>query len=118
MAFGLTNAPATFQRTMNTVLHGLNWLDCLVYLDDIVIFASTLEEHHRKLESVLQRLGESGLKLNAKKCHFLKDRTVLLGHVVSQDDVSTDPEKVEAVEAWPVPHDVSSLRSPVYPAFR
>ena len=81
MPFGLTNAPATFQRTMNTILHGLNWLDCLVYLDDIIIFAGTLEQHHRKLESVLERLQNSGLKLNAKKCHFLNEETLLLGHV-------------------------------------
>ena len=85
MPFGLTNAPATFQRTMNTILHDLNWLDCLVYQHDIIIFAGTLEEHHWKLESVLERLQNSGLKLNAKKCHFLKEETLLLGHVVSQD---------------------------------
>ena len=98
MPFGLTNAPATFQRAMNTTLHGLNWLDCLVYLDDIVIFAETLEEHHGKLDSVLQRLQESGLKLNAKKCHFLKEKTLLLGHLVCQDGVSTDPEKIKALK--------------------
>ena len=96
MPFGLTNAPA---------------LDCLVYLDDIVIFAETLQEHHRKLDSVHQRLQESGLKLNAKKCHFLKKKTSLLGHVVSQEGVSTDPERIKALKNWPASHDVTSLRS-------
>lgn len=111
MPFGLTNAPATFQRAMNTILYGLNWQDCLVYLDDIVIFARTLGEHHQKLNSVLQRLEASGLKLNAKKCHFLKEKILLLGHVVSQDGVSTDPEKIQVLKNWSVPLDLTSLRS-------
>ena len=60
MPFGLTNSPATFQRAMNTILNGLTWMDCLVYLDDIVIFAKNLQEHNRRLEAVLQRLKIAG----------------------------------------------------------
>ena len=105
LPFGLTNAPATFQRAMNTILHGLNWLDCLVYLDDIVVFAGT--EHHQELDALLQRLDDAGLKLNAKKCQVLNESTRLLG----REGISTDPEKVKVLRDWPPPRDVSDLRS-------
>ena len=111
MPFGLTNAPATFQRAMNSILNGLNWQDCLVYLDDVIVFASSLPEHNRRLESVLQRLEGAGVKLNASKCHFLQERATILGHVVSRDGVSTDPEKIKAIMEFAVPRDVSTLRA-------
>ena len=76
LPFGLTNAPATFQRVMNNVLSVLTWTDCLVYLDDIFVFGSTLQEHNQRLYEVLGRLEQAGLKLNAKKCHFRKNRHI------------------------------------------
>ena len=84
MPFGLTNAPATFQRAMNTILNGLTWTDCLVYLDDIVIFARDFQEHNRRLEAVLERLETAGVKLYAKKCELLKTETLILEHVVAR----------------------------------
>lgn len=111
MPFGLTNAPASFQRAMNSILHGLNWKDCLVYLDDVIIFAKNLEEHNRRLDSVLERLEDAGVKLNAAKCQFLQEKTTFLGHVVSREGVTTDPEKTKALLQYPEPSDVSSLRS-------
>lgn len=111
MPFGLTNAPATFQRAMNTILNGLTWTDCLVYLDDIVIFARDFQEHNRRLEAVLERLETAGVKLNAKKCELLKTETLILGHVVSQKGIATDPEKVKALKEFPEPHDLTTLRS-------
>ena len=111
MPFGLTNAPATFQRAMNTILAGLSWTDCLVYLDDIIVVGKTIEEHNRRLEQVLQRLEAAGLKLNVKKCHLVQEQSVILGHVVSKEGISTDPEKVKMLKEWPIPHNISSLRS-------
>jgi hypothetical protein len=72
MPFGLTNASATFQRMMDVVLAGLKWNSCLVYLDDIVVFAPTVSQHLERLESVLQRIEWAGLKLKLSKCSFLE----------------------------------------------
>lgn len=79
---GLTNAPATFQRAMNTILNGLLWTDCLVYLDDMVIFASSVEEHYKRLDKVLTLLKEAGLKIKPEKCEILPVEMKLLCHVV------------------------------------
>ena len=111
MPFGLTNAPATFQRAMNTILAGLCWTDCVVYLDDIIVSGRTLEEHNQRLENVLGRLETAGLKLNARKCEFVQQRSVILGHVVSKEGISTDPDKVKVLEKWPIPNNLSDLRS-------
>ena len=86
MPFGLCNAPATFQRLMNTILAG-QWESCLVYLDDIIIVGRTFEEHLLNLERVLQCLKLAGLKLQPKKC---KQQVAFLGHLVSGDGVETD----------------------------
>jgi len=76
MPFGLKNAPATFQRLMNSVLTGMQGLKCLVYLDDIVIYGASLEDHNKRFEEVLQRLRENKLKLQPNKCEFLRKETV------------------------------------------
>ena len=103
MPFGLCNAPATFQRLMDLVLAGLQWSQCLVYLDDVIIIGHTFSEHLANLSLVFQRLRAAGLKLQPKKCDFLKHKVTYLGHVVSDVGVSTDPSKVEKVASWPVP---------------
>ena len=82
LSFGLTNAPACFMRAMHLILKGLCWSDCLVYLDDIIIFGRTLEEHRERLSLVLSHLAEAGLKINPKKCKLLSEKVVVLGHVV------------------------------------
>ena len=84
MPFGLTNAPATFQRLMAVVLRGLIPLMCLVYLNDIIIFPTTFEEHVERLRIVLSRLHEAGLKLKPRKCRLLFEHVRFLGHVVSE----------------------------------
>ena len=109
--FGLTNAPATFQRLMAVVLRGLTPLMCLVYLDDIIIFSTTFEEHVERLRLVLSRLREAGLKLKPRKCRLLCEHVRFLGHVVSEQGVSTDPEKVRAIAEWPTPTCVKDVRS-------
>lgn len=111
MPFGLCNAPATFERLMERVLSGLPWEVCLLYLDDIIVYAKTFEAELERLRSVFTRLREAGLKVSPKKCHLFKKRVVFLGHVVSEEGVSTDPEKIKAVCEWPTPTSASALRS-------
>ena len=111
MPFGLTNAPATFQRLMESCLGEmhLNW--CIIYLDDVIIFSRTPEEHVQRLRSVLQKLRAAGLKLKPSKCEFFKDRISYLGHIVSKDGVETDPKKIQVIVDWPVPKTVYDVRS-------
>ena len=111
MPFGLCNAPGTFERVMEVVMRGLQWKTCLVYLDDIVVFAASFEEHLERLEEVLQRLRTAGLKVKPSKCQLGRRRVGFLGHIVSQEGVGTDPAKVEAVRSWPAPASTTEVRS-------
>uniref|UniRef100_A0A8C5MY14 ribonuclease H n=1 Tax=Leptobrachium leishanense TaxID=445787 RepID=A0A8C5MY14_9ANUR len=111
MPQGLTGAPATFQRLLEKTVGDMNLIEVLVYLDDIIVFGKTLEEHEQRLEKVLKRLHEEGLKLSLEKCQFCLPSVTYLGHVVSAEGVSTDPRKLEAVASWPRPRNVTELRS-------
>ncbi|GBL62294.1 Retrovirus-related Pol polyprotein from transposon 297 [Araneus ventricosus] len=111
MPFGLCNAPATFERLMETVLRGLSSEACLVYLDDIIVVGRTFEEHLDNLRKVFQRLQKAKLKLNLKKCRFFQKEVTYLGHVISAEGVKTVPEKIKAVVDWPRPETVHDLRS-------
>ena len=111
MPFGATNAPATFQRLMHDCLGDLNMNWCIVYLDDIIIFSDTKEEHLKRLEAVFQKLITAGLKLKPLKCHLFKEEIEYLGHVVSGKGISTNPKKVQAVAKWPTPKTVYDVRS-------
>ena len=111
MPFGLCNAPATFQRLMDTVLAGLNFEICLVYLDDIMIFSRTLDEHLERLSKLFQRLRESNLKLKPSKCHLLQTQVTFLGYTVSKQGIGTDPEKIAAVRDWPTPANLRQCRA-------
>ena len=111
LPFGLTSAPATFQRLMEQVVHGLHWKTLLLYLDDIIVIAPDFETHLERLGEVLGRLRRAGLKLKPAKCELLQTEVGYLGHVVSQRGVSTDPEKTKAVAQWPVPRDLKGLQA-------
>ena len=111
MPFGLTGAPNTFQRLMDSVLSGLQFETCLVYLDDIIVFSSTFDEHIARPRQVLSRLRESGLKVKPSKCHLLRERVPFLGHIISREGVATDPGKVQAVTSWPIPTSKSEVWS-------
>ena len=111
MPFGATNAPATFQRLMHDCLGELNMNWCIVYLDDIIIFSDTKEEHLNRLEAVFQKLSAAGLKLKPSKCFFFREEIEYLGHVVSGKGISTNPKKIEAVSKWPTPKTVYDVRS-------
>ena len=104
MPFGATNAPVTFQRLMHDCLGDLNMRWCIVYLDDIIIFNDTKEEHLKRLEAVFQKRSAAGLKLKPSKCFFFREEIEYLGHVVSG-------KKVEAVTKWPTPKTVYDVRS-------
>ncbi|KAJ9519493.1 hypothetical protein QJQ45_000590 [Haematococcus lacustris] len=111
LPFGLCNAPATFQRLMNDVLHDL-LDDCvLVYLDDILIFSRTPQEHIAHLRRVLDLLRKHKLYAKLSKCEFGMDQTSFLGHIVSASGIACDPAKVAAVQSWPIPKTVHDVRS-------
>lgn len=111
MPFGLCNAPATFERMMDNILRGLKWHICLCYLDDVVVFSPDFETHLARLHQVLSCLTAAGLQLNLKKCRFGARKLTILGHVVSKDGVSPDPEKLRAVANFPKPNSMKTLRS-------
>jgi hypothetical protein len=111
MPFGLTNAPATFQRLMNTVLNGMINNGVMVYLDDIIIYSKTFEEHLEKLEEVFRRIKVAGLKIKPSKCEFLETEFTFLGHVVGKDGIKPDPKKIEKVKDFPRPTTVTKIRS-------
>ncbi|XP_011871373.1 PREDICTED: uncharacterized protein LOC105563955, partial [Vollenhovia emeryi] len=110
MPFGLKNAPATFQRLMDLVLSGLQGKELFVYMDDIVIYASSLEEHERKYNLLIDRLREANLKLQPDKCEFLSTKVTYLGHVISNDGVKPDPKKLEAVQQFPRPKTPKNIK--------
>ena len=111
MPFGLKNAPATFQRLMNTILAGMQGLQCLVYLDDIVIYASSLEEHNKRLREVFNRLRKNKLKLQPEKCEFLRKEVIYLGHIITENGILPEPTKLDAVNKFPVPKNVKGIQS-------
>lgn len=111
MPFGIAAAPATFQELMHRVLGPLNWKEALVYLDDILIFSSTKEEHMERIRKVLQRIRESGLRINPEKCEFMKTEVKFLGHILDKNGIAADPEKVKAIESFKKPNLVKQLRS-------
>ena len=111
MPFGLCCAPSTFERLMETVLAGLQWDICLVYLDDIIVTGKTFEDMIGNLGKVFGRLEQAGLKLKAKKCCLCAKEVTFLGHVISEKGIATDPSKIAAVKQWPVPSNVTELRS-------
>jgi len=109
LPFGLTSAPATFQRLMERVFRGLHWRTLLLYLDDVIVVAPDVETHLQRLQEVFDRLRAAGLKLKPSKCELFQQQVRYLGHVVSKDGVSTDPDKVAAMAEWPAPRDQKEL---------
>uniref|UniRef100_A0A5S6Q2I3 RNA-directed DNA polymerase n=2 Tax=Trichuris muris TaxID=70415 RepID=A0A5S6Q2I3_TRIMR len=110
MPFGLTGAPATFQRLMEHVLAGLKWNTCLVYLDDIIVFSRTAEEHVEHLSQVLNRLQKAGLKPNASKCKLFCKEVRYLGHIVSEKGIEPDPSLTEKMRTYPVPTCLAEVK--------
>ena len=110
LPFGLCNAPATFQRLMETILAGLTRNQCFVYLDDILVISSSWEEHLTNLDLVFKRLRYAGLRLKPKKCAFARRKASYLGHVISESGIEVDPQKVDKVRNYPRPTNLKTLR--------
>ena len=111
MPFGLMNAPGSFQNMMNTVLADLIYRrNVLVYVDDIIIWSNSFEEHLQLLDEVFSRLRKAGLKLNLKKCKFLTQQVKFLGHIVNANGILPDPKKVESLVNFPAPKSAAELR--------
>ena len=111
MPFGLCNAPATFQRLMDVCLAGLKYNSCLVYIDDIIIFSKTYDEHLIRLQAVFERLRIAGLTLKPDKCHFMRTKILYLGHIISNAGQEPDPEKIRAVLNFPTPNTLKDIRA-------
>ena len=111
MPFGLTNAPSSFESLMEKVLSGLQYDICLLYLDDIIIKSETFEENLVNLRKVFDRLRSSNLKLSPKKCTIIQHKVEFLGHIVSEEGISTNPKKIDSVKNWPKPVTVKQATS-------
>jgi len=109
MPFGLNNAPATYQRCIDVVLLGLKGIACLVYLDDIICFSASMEEHAEKLRDIFERLEQANFKIQPEKCVFATDTVEYLGHICTPLGIRPDPKKVTAIEEYPVPKTVRDI---------
>lgn len=110
MPFGLKTAPATFQRLMNNVLKDYINKICLVYLDDIIIFSASLEEHLDSLTKIFKRLEDVNLMVQLDKSEFLKKETEFLGHIITLDGIRPNPKKIECVKNFPIPKTPKQIK--------
>jgi len=111
LPFGCTTAPSVFQRLMDLTLCGLTYSTCLVYLDDIIVYAGDFETHLKRVREVFNRLRAANLKLHGAKCWLFQRRVNFLGHVLSDKGIEAQDDKVEVVRNWPTPHSLTELRS-------
>lgn len=111
MCFGLKSGPATFQRLMNKVLTGINGVKAFVYLDDVIIIGTSLEDHQKQLKDVFTRIRKFNLKLQPTKCEFLRKEVSYLGHVITEEGVQPDPKTTESVVSFPIPRNVKDIKS-------
>lgn len=111
MPFGLKNAPATFQRVMNNVLRGLQNEICCVYLDDVIIYSTSLQEHIERLKLIFERFRQSNFKIQLDKSEFLHKEVNYLGHVITKEGVKPNPDKIHAVKNFPIPKTQKEIKS-------
>ena len=111
LSFGLANAPSQFARIMELMMSGLTYIVCLVYLDDILIFSKTFDEHLDRLAIVFDRLDCYVLKLKPSKCSLFQHKVSFLGHVVSGQGIECNPDKVASIATWPTSSSIAEVRT-------
>lgn len=110
LPMGLKISPSSFSRLMTIAMSGLDMTKCLVYLDDIIVFGKSIEEHNKNLIDVFEKLRKVNLKLNPKKCNFFKTELLYLGHLISAEGIKPDPAKIDAVKRWPTPTNADEVK--------
>ena len=111
MPFGMKNSARTFQRVINNVLNEELYKICFAYIDDIIIFSTSPEEHIKRLERVIKKLNKANLKINTNKCKFLVKEAKFLGHIINEQGLSVDEDKIRAIKKFPTPKDVKGVQS-------
>ncbi|GKB20453.1 ty3-gypsy retrotransposon protein [Tanacetum coccineum] len=111
MPFGLTNAPSTFQSAMNDIFRPVLRKFVLVFFDDILVYSPTEEAHFKHLQHVLETLHKNAFHAKPSKCTFGVQRLAFLGHIISAQGVEPEPEKIEAIQSWPKPRSMTTLRA-------
>lgn len=111
LPFGLTNAPATFQRAIDIILSGLRWRTCLVYLDDIIVFSSTMDDHIRRLREVVSLLSKATVTLKPEKCHLFETKVHYPGHVRSPGELRVSEKNIRALRDANQPRTQTNLKS-------
>ena len=96
---------------MDRVFHEVTWKFVLVYIDDIIIYSKTYEEHLEHLKDVFTLLENAGLKINLEKCDFFKTKLIFLGHIITINGIAPDPAKIEKVQHYPVPQNKTNVRA-------
>ena len=109
--FGLTSAPSTFMALMNHILNPYLDKFAIAYLDDVLIYSKTLEEHQQHVCTILDEFRKHKLYAKESKCEFFRSEVKFLGFIVGADGVKVDPAKIEAVKSWPVPKSITDVRS-------
>ena len=110
MPFGLRNAPAKFQRALDIILSGVRWQSCLIYLDDVIIFSRTTEEHLQHVDEILTLLRNAGVTLKLKKCEFFQPRVDYLGHVIETGKLYVATENTKSFTHAAFPENTTQLR--------
>ena len=111
MPFGVTNGPATLERLMELVLRGMDSNQTLCYMDDVIVCGLNFEDTLKSLTEVFSRFSAAGLRLKPSKCELFRTQVAFLGHVVNREGVCPDPRKIEVIQKWPAPINVSEVRS-------
>lgn len=110
LPFGLKNAPAQFQRCVNEVLRGIQYKFAMSYIDDIIVFSKSFDEHLKHLSIVISRLSSFDLTIKLAKCKFAMQEVMYLGHILSEQGVRPNPEKVRVISEYPAPSNITELR--------
>ena len=111
MPFGLKNAPSTFQRAMDIILAPAKWPFAIVYLDNIIIFSKTLEEHFEHIQVVMKLCQAAGLSLKLRKCFFFQNKVDYLGHVVSPGKLAVSTKTCEDIKGQRIPSSITEIRA-------